>query len=442
MRLFLINPHNASVTSPVSRNIRWNRFFIAKPLSLMILAGVTPSDWEIRLFDENVTAFTDKDKPKPDLVGITVMTPQAPRAYEIARSFREIGVPVVLGGSHVTIQTEEALQYADSVVQGEADIIWPQVLEDARRNVLKRIYVGDPVNPDNIASARHDLLPMKYATAPIQITRGCQLKCTYCSVSLLNGQNRRHRTIGNVIQELKTIREKNVLIVDENLIGVSKEDIAYAKELFTEMIKANIRKTWRAWTTINMADDEELLALAAQAGCSTIIIGFETTTRDGLLEIGKQFNTQNGRDIKASVGRIQKHKILVYGSFLIGLDCDRAGVGRQIADVGNQYGLDFIGVSCLTPYPGTRLWEKLDLEKRITANTFPKDWGSFTLHLPVIRCKHLSAAEIQEERKICNSEFYSLNRILYRIWLAFLQRRNPLLILLSNLRCWFKFNRG
>ena len=281
MRLYLINPYNPHVTLLVSRESRWRRFFITRPLGLLSLASVTPAEWKTTVVDENCIVPSYSAMPRPDLVGISMMTPQAPRTYELASYFRNCGVPVVLGGMHATTRPEEAMEYADSVVKGEADKIWPEVLEDVHRNTLKRVYSGGQVAPADIPPARHDLLPTGYAVASIQTARGCQLRCSFCSISALSGHRRRHRPIDDVVQELKSIREKNVVMVDENLIGFTDEDIARAKDLFHAIIKADLGKKWKAWVTINIADDDELLALAAQAGCSTAIIGFENNHQGG-----------------------------------------------------------------------------------------------------------------------------------------------------------------
>jgi radical SAM superfamily enzyme YgiQ (UPF0313 family) len=157
-----------------------------------------------------------------------------------------------------------------------------------------------------------------------------------------------------VVREFQLIREKHVLVVDDNLIGTRPQHIARAKDLFRAMAQANLGKEWVAQATINFADDEELLALAAKAGCRGVFIGFETPAPEGLLELGKKFNLLRGRDIRASVRRIQRHHILVAGSFIMGLDIDESGIGKRIAEVGSQYGVDNLNVLFLTPLPGTR----------------------------------------------------------------------------------------
>jgi radical SAM superfamily enzyme YgiQ (UPF0313 family) len=433
MRLYLINPSNPLVSIVRIKESRWNRYRVWKPLSLMVLAGLTSPEWEISIVDENLGAPDYPAMPRPDLVGVTAFTSQANRAYEVASYFRRLGVPVVMGGIHATMCLEEVMEHVDSVVTGEADGIWPQVLEDARLGSLKRRYDGGLADISNVRIARHDLLAAGYACGAIQTTRGCPLSCSFCSVTAFNGAHYRQRPIADVVREFQLIREKHVLVVDDNLIGTRHEHIARAKDLFRAMARANLRKEWVAQATINFADDEELLGLAEKAGCRGVFIGFETPAPEGLLELGKKFNLLKGRDIRASVRRIQRHHILVAGSFIMGLDIDEPGIGNRIADVGSQYGVDNLNVLFLTPLPGTRLWDQMKSEGRIALDRFPEDWKYYTLTFPVARYKNLSLEGIIEEMISCGRRFYSIHRVLRRVWRSLWQRRKPMISLVGNL---------
>jgi radical SAM superfamily enzyme YgiQ (UPF0313 family) len=327
------------------------------------------------------------------------------------------------------------MERVDSVVTGEAEGIWPQVLEDARHGSPKRRYDGGLAEINAVPFARHDLLATGYACGAIQTTRGCPLNCSFCSVTAFNGAHYRHRPIPDVVREFQLVRERHVLVVDDNLIGTRPQHIARAKDLFRAMAEANLGKEWVAQATINFADDEELLALAAKAGCRGVFIGLETPALEGLLELGKKFNLLKGRDIRASVRRIQRHHILVAGSFIIGLDIDEPGIGKRIAEVAGQYGVDNLNVLFLTPLPGTRLWDQMKSEDRIVLDRFPEDWKYYTLTFPVARYKHLSLDGIIEEMLSCNREFYSVPRILRRLWGNLWQQREPLISLVGNLSC-------
>ena len=433
MRLYLINPSNPLVSMVKVKESRWNRYRVWKPLSLMVLAGLTSPEWEISIVDENLGAPDYPAMPRPDLVGITAFTSQANRAYEAAAHFRRLGVPVVMGGIHATMCLDEVMERVDSVVTGEAEGIWPQVLEDARHGSLKRRYDGGHARISDVPLARHDLLATGYAFGAIQTTRGCPLNCSFCSVTAFNGAHYRQRPIPDVVRELQSVREKHVLVVDDNLIGTRPEHIARAKELFRALAQANLRKEWVAQATINFADDEELLALAAKAGCRGVFIGFESPTPEGLRELGKKFNLLRGRDFRASVRRIQRHRILVVGSFILGLDVDEPGIGKRIVEVASQYGVDNLNVLFLTPLPGTRLWDQMKSEDRIALDTFPEDWKYYTLTFPVARYKHLSLDGVIEEMISCDRSFYSMPRILRRVGSCLWGRRQPLICLVGSL---------
>jgi radical SAM superfamily enzyme YgiQ (UPF0313 family) len=285
----------------------------------------------------------------------------------------------------------------------------------------------------NIPPARHDLTASGYVYGSVQTTRGCPLNCSFCSVSAFNGRGYRHRPIENIIRELKTMKEKIFLIVDDNIIGTRAEHIERAKDLFRAMIHAKLRKKWVGQSTINVADDDELLRLAAKSGCRGLFIGFESPTAEGLAEVGKKFNYQNERNFKASVRRIQRSGIMVVGSFILGLDTDGHGIGRRIVEAANDYGVDFLNAMYLTPLPGTRLWKRMVSEGRLPANTFPEDWRYYTLTLPVASYKRLSTPDMAREMDTCDRAFYSLPRILRRMWSSLWRGYSLTAILVINL---------
>ena len=433
MRLLLINPCNALSSMVKVKENRWNKYRVWKPLGLLVLAALTPKDWDVTVVDENLGPADYAGMSPPDLVGITAFTSQAPRGYEIASEFRSRGVPVVMGGIHASMCPEEASEWVDAVVTGEAEGVWAEVLEDVRQGALKPLYEGSHADVDTIPLARHDILAGKYFFGSVQTARGCPLNCSFCSVSAFNGRKYRRRVIEDVVQELRLIQEKYVLFVDDNLIGTSDEHIAGAKNLLRALIQANLGKKWIAQATINMADDEELLQLAVEAGCVGVYIGFESPSEEGLAEVRKKFNSRNDRDFRASVRRIQRHGLVVAGAFIMGLDVDKPGIGERIVATANHYGVDVLNVQCLTPLPGTDLWKTMEAEGRIAANAFPEDWKYYMLTLPVGRYKHLSPTDIYREMDTCNKKFYSSSRIARRMWGWLTKSRWPVFTLVSNL---------
>jgi len=412
---------------------RLNSYAVWKPLGLLVLAGLTPDEWEITIIDENRAVPDYSSLPRPDLVGITAFTSQANRAYEIAAVFRDRGIPVVMGGIHATMCTDELLPRVDTIVRGEAESVWAEVLADCRAGTLRKVYEGTRIDLCNVPAARHELLAKGYRFGSIQTSRGCPHACSFCSVTAFNGGKFRRRPIENVIREFQTIREKHILIVDDNFIGTRKEHIEYTKKLLRAMNAAKLRKQWIAQVTINIADDEELLSLAREAGCVGVFIGFESVSAEGLAEVSKKFTMRNARNMTDSVKRIQKHGISVLGSFVLGLDVDGEGCGENIAKSALAYGVDIMNVLVLTPLPGTRLWNTMKEEDRLIDGDFPNDWKYFTLTFPVARYKKLSWTEIVAERDGCYREFYSFANLFRRVMRSVLQRRNTALVLISNL---------
>jgi len=173
--------------------------------------------------------------------------------------------------------------------------------------------------------------------------------------------------------------------------------------------------------------------LAAQAGCRGVFIGFESPTPEGLRGLGRKSDLLKGRDLRADVRRIQRHGMMVAGSFIMGLDMDKTGIGKRISDAASQCGMDTINVGFLTPLPGTRLWDLMKAEERIALDTFPEDWKYYTLTFPVARYKHLSLGDIIEEMLACNRSFYSLSRVLSRVCSNFWHLHSPMVSLVGNL---------
>jgi radical SAM superfamily enzyme YgiQ (UPF0313 family) len=437
MRLHLVNPANPVVSLNKVRWNRLNKYRVWKPLGLLVVAGLTPPDWQITLIDENLDCPDYGRLPKPDLVGITAFTSQAPRAYEVAAIYRAMGAPVVIGGIHATFCRDEALEHADTVVTGEAESVWGQVLADARNHSLRRVYDGGiGGNMDAVPAARHDLLHGRYYFGSVQTTRGCPLSCTFCSVTAFNGGTYRHRPVEDVIQELRLVREKVILFVDDNLTGTREDHLAYSKDLFRAMIREGLTRPWVCQATINFADDDELLELAVRSGCRGVFIGFESPTVEGLMVVGKKFNLQKGRDFRQSVRRIQRRGICVVGSFIMGIDTDQRGIGKTIALRAKEYGIDAADLLVLTPLPGTKLYAQMDREGRIRSNEYPQDWKYYTLTYPVASYAHLTWAELVEEVNQFNDRFYSYPQVFRRmLQLAWNARRSTafLVALVANL---------
>jgi radical SAM superfamily enzyme YgiQ (UPF0313 family) len=416
MRVYLINPDNPVVGLTVlGKWNKLNKYRVWKPLGLLTLAKLTPPGWDVSVIDENLRPPEYDQLPRPDLVGVTAFTSQATRAYKIASFYRRQGIPVVMGGIHASMCLSEALDHVDAVVTGEAESQWGTVLEDVETGNLQRVYEGGLVSDQCISAARHDLLAGEYYFGAIQTTRGCPLCCDFCSVTVFNGGKFRHRPNKSVIDELRGIKEKLIVFVDDNLIGTRRDHIAYSKELFRTMIREGLTTPWVCQATINFADDDELLRLARNAGCIGVFIGFESATTQGLIAVHKKFNLKKGRDLPASVRRIQKRGINVVGSFIIGIDTDEPGIGEITARAAQEYNVDAANIMMLTPLPGTALYKRLEQEERIVANRYPEDWQYYTLCYPVAKYKNFTWSELVQEANRFSDLFSSYPKILYRI---------------------------
>ena len=371
-KLLLINPVRKKSGYVLSR------FTCFPPLGLAYLAGVTPDDWDISIIDENFDRFAYR---QADLVAITAFTSSINRAYEIASVYREAGTPVVLGGIHASMVTDEVLGYADAVVAGECETAWPELLRDFETGTLKRIYEGERIDlRDNPPRPRRDVLDPRYLWQSVQTSRGCPFDCTFCSVTRYLGKGFRQRTAADVLDELEQLPGKYISFVDDNLIGSSRASRERAREIFQGMIDRKMKKKWWMQTSINATEDEALLKLAAKAGCRVAFVGFETIDQEGLKAMHKGVNVRIGVDgYRKVVKTFHRCGIGVMGGFIIGNDYESAGYYRQFASFLLKSGIDVCQISILTPLPGTRLYEQMDAEGRLIYRDFPADWDRYRL---------------------------------------------------------------
>jgi radical SAM superfamily enzyme YgiQ (UPF0313 family) len=357
---------------------------------LLVVASLAPSDWDIRLLDENISAI-DFDEPV-DLVGITSMTCQAKRAYEIADQFRSRGAKVVLGGIHPTLMPEEAKIHADAVVVGEVENIWDELQNDFQKGVLKSVYKSDrPVVMAESPCPRFDLIPQQ--TPPviwIQSSRGCPFDCFFCAASKIYGPKYRRKPNALIIEELRKVKEKfprpHLAFADDNFFVNHKE----VSRLLTEMLPLKLR--WFCMADITISENEELLKLARAAGCHSIFIGLESLSAqnlDGLDARNRKLSKLS--HYSEAVEKIQNLGIGVFGAFIVGFDEDTEEVFDSITKFVIENKLLGAQISSLTPYPGTRLREKVEAEGRILTN----DWSRYTFFDVVFQPKRMSPETLQ-----------------------------------------------
>ncbi len=329
-----------------------------EPLAFAVLAGLTPADVEVSLADERL-APVPLDAPI-DLAAITVETYTARRAYQIADALRRRGVPVVLGGYHPTFLPDEALAHADAVVLGDAEAVWPTVLQDAAAGRLQRTYRGDGDPPlDGVRFDRRIFRGLPYpAIASVQVGRGCRYACDFCSIHSFYGSRVRHRPIAQVIEEVAALGRRHVLFVDDNLFI----DPDHAARLFRALAPLGVR--WGCQVSVDVASRPELLDLMAASGCIAALIGFESIDADNLRQMNKAWSLKH-LDLAAAAARFHRHGIMVYGSFVFGYDHDTPETIRRTVDAALEARLFLANISPLTPMPGSRLYDRLRAARRL-----------------------------------------------------------------------------
>ena len=429
-KLLLINP--------VGRKSGYllSKFSTFSPLGLAYVAALTPSSWEVKIADENHDEFEFEEA---DLVGITAFSSNVNRAYEIATIYKQKKIKVIIGGIHASMLPNEALTYADSVIVGEAEGIWEEVIYDFENNRLSSVYKGPQVDLNRLTIIpRRDLLNPKYFWQSVQTSRGCPHNCYFCSVSKYLGKEYRQRSAKNVLDELEQIKGEYIAFVDDNLVGYSAENKTRAEELFTGMIERGMRKTWWMQASINSADDEHVVELAAQAGCMFVFIGFETISMDTLKTMTKGVNLKvRVENYKRVVETFHKHGIGVLGAFIIGNDFESSTYYKQLAEFLINSNIDIVQISILTPLPGTALMEQLEKEGRLLYETFPQDWDKYRLSYVVHRPKGIEIDQVYKGDNYIKNHIYSFPTYQYRLMKSLYNLKN-----IPNFYAIYKFNQA
>ena len=413
MKIALIIPMNSPDTGKSFYDYKFvsafllSKRYISYLLAIPTLASLTPPRHEIRIFDENIE---DIDYTwKADLVGISVRTMFAKRAYTISEAYRKKGVQTVLGGIHPSMCPEEALQYCSSVVIGEAEEVWPALLQDAENGLLKRLYKA-PRLADLTAypvPVREPLSRNRYLLDIVQTTKGCPFHCEFCSVYAFDGQKIRHKTIEQVTEEVETIsgsrakyKKRNVIFfADDNIIA----DKRFARELFLALKPYNIN--WMCQASIDISQEEELLTLMSDSGCGAIFIGLESLSKQNLAKMHKGINQRY--DYVEAIKRIQSHGILVHGSFIVGYDFDSRATFEELVDFIQEANLLMPLINILTPFPGTELFKRLEDEGRI----IHKDWSKYDARHVVFSPSSMPPEDLFQEYKRIVRAVYSFDSI-------------------------------
>jgi radical SAM superfamily enzyme YgiQ (UPF0313 family) len=386
-------------------------------LGLITVAACTPRDIEVEIVDEYIEDIP-YDTTDADLVALSAKTSCVARAYDVADRFRARGIPVVLGGIHASLRPQEALEHVDYVVLGEAEETWPEFLSLFRRGEAPRL-TREPEFPDmaKIPVPRWDRLNNEeFLFHQIQTTRGCPFMCRFCSVPDISGNTFRFKPVERVVEEIRALpnsgllknRMKAVYFVDDNFISRTR----YTKDLLTALIPLHRNgdlTEWSAETTLNVAKDEELLDLFAQAGCSTLIIGFESVSEATLKDMKKPVNFCV--TYQEAMQRIHSRGMSVVGNFIVGFDTDLPSVFRDIRDFVDENDILYPFFSILTPMPGTQLHDEFFDAGRLDHT----DWERYDTRHVVFEPKHMSREQLMDGYIWLFEECYTSDRAIARL---------------------------
>jgi len=377
-------------------------------LGLLTLAGLTEDGVELDYREVEDLDQLDGLPGDYDAVAISSFSAQIKEAYALADRFREAGVIVLLGGLHVTARPEEALLHADSIVIGEGEPVWPQVIRDLRRRQLQRSYDsrGTPFNLGSAPMPRFELLdPERYNRLTVQTQRGCPFDCEFCAASIRLSPIYRVKPVEKVIAEIRRIKElwpkPFIEFADDNSFVNKKR----AKELLRALVPEKVR--WFTESDISIARDPDLIALMRDSGCAQVLIGLESTTSDGLhgIEQKSDWKAKQLDSYMSAIDKIQRHGISVNGCFVLGLDGTGPESFEQIRDFVRESGLHEVQITIQTAFPGTPLYDRLQREDRLLDATA---WELCTLFDVNFRPDGMSVAELEKHFVWLARELYSV----------------------------------
>ena len=375
-----------------------------EPLTIAVLNSLTPENIERELFDDRIELINYDTKT--DLVVITVETYTAKRSYQIAEEFRKRGVTVVMGGYHVTLIPEEAEQHADCIVTGNAEGIWSELLNDYRRNQLKKVYHGGSgfadILPDKSIFNGKKYLPVSL----VEIGRGCVHSCEFCAVSRYYRHHYYCRNHDQILSDVMRSNHKYHFLVDHNLIA----DHNKAKLIFEKITPLNIK--WAGQGTLAIARDMELLKKMKKSGCEIILIGFESLEEESLRQMNKTWNKAMGERGEL-VKRIHSAGIGIYATFVFGYDGDTPKTFENTLEFAKKHHFYTAAFNHLLPFPGTNLYQRLKEENRLLHKQWWLD-GDYHYGELAFKPKHLSPEQLSSLCRNTRKEFSSLPVVLHR----------------------------
>lgn len=421
---------------PSAPNLHIFSHFPLPRLGVLILGTMMKErGWDVEVYVEDLRHLDFEALAKADLVGISTITSTAPRAYAIADKIRSMGVPVLMGGPHVTFLPDEALEHADYVIRGEGERALTAFIDawETGRDF------GSVPNLSLVIDGRavhHPLLPMESdldaipfpdlsllkpdpsrrrfnPPIPVQTSRGCPFDCSFCSVTGMFGKKYRFRSTENIIRELRNYdrRGNSVFFYDDNFAANRER----AKELLQAMIRERFKFSWTTQVRADVARDVELVKLMKKAGCHTLYIGFESVNPRSLDAMKKK---QTVDDLVRAARVLRRNRIGIHGMFVLGFDEDDWQSVKDTVKFAVKARLSTTQFLILTPLPGSEFYQRMESEHRIQFH----DWSLYDAHHVVFRPARLTLFDLQRAQIFCHKKFYSLKqmtrKLLKRQWLS------------------------
>lgn len=376
-----------------------------QPLAIARLAAMTPLHWQTSFIDDRLESIDYG--VATDLVALSIETYSSKRGYQIAARFRERGIPVVLGGYHATLCSEEAKEYADAVCIGEAESVWPEILGDAERGQLKAFYRGDRtrplqgLQPDRRIFQGKNYLPV----ALVETSRGCPFQCNFCSIGAVFQGTYRRRPAQEIVEELRNVHDKYVFFVDDNIVG----DPASARELFEAITPLGIQ--WMSQGSLHALKDETLIRQMARSGCMGLLVGFESLNAQNLAAMGKRINKVD--DYHLAMDRLRRAGVFVYGTFIFGYPHDTPESFDENVRFAKKENLFLAAFNHLVPFPGTPLYHDLETAGRLNYRQW---WLSEEYRFGQVpfRPATMRPTEVEEKCHQARKSFYTWSSIFRR----------------------------
>ncbi|UCE37138.1 MAG: B12-binding domain-containing radical SAM protein [Thermoplasmata archaeon] len=398
LKILLVQPSNNIISGDT----------LAPPLWPSILSSITPSKHQVDFLHCGFEKATEKKISDYDLVGISVLTSIANEAYKIGDLCRRLDVACVMGGVHTYILPKEAKRHCDAVILGEAEYVWKDTLSDCENNILKPYYYGTLAKPGDFPIP--DLSIYKkykfFTTKLAEIVRGCPHNCRFCGATMYSGRKYRYKELDNLIKEIENWdnNRKIAHFTNTNLIASPKKTM----EIMEKIKDYNLR--WWSPCSVDILDNEELIAAVAEAGCMVLQFGFDSISKETLESMNKHFNIK--RDYKTLVKKCHDYGIEVGGSFIFGWDTDTKDVFKNTVEFAQDADIDIPAYLPLTPFPGTDIFNTFDAQGRILTY----DWSQYNWHSVVYKPKNMTSEELLNGCYYAFEESYSLNSIFHRLF--------------------------